>query len=210
MSPHPPHFSCIIHRLIDTRLKDDSLWETMHLCIHCQWKMWCPCFFWRLYVEEWNKQQGGSSESYNTGQRERGKQSTIGSNFVRFLFKILHQSFWWRGWWPPLSSYDLDETSHVTFATLCSHCIVNLCVRDILFYLIRSKPEPTTARLPCPLLCIHPVFSAGREQMGPTLMVLVSWPCMVKSGQHADAPTFASETQCFWLWACKLAKKRQT
>lgn len=41
-----------------------------------------------------NKQQGGSSESDNTGRREGGTQSTIGSNFVRFLFKILHQSFW--------------------------------------------------------------------------------------------------------------------
>lgn len=117
-----------------------------------------PLFLLKASCGGVNKQQGGSSESYNTGRREGGKQSTIGSNFVRILFKILHQSFWWRGWWPPLSSYDLDETSHVTFTTLCSHCIVNLCVCDILFYLIRPKPEPTTARLPCPLLCIHPVF----------------------------------------------------
>lgn len=50
--------SCIIHRLIDTRLKDESSWETMRLCIHCQWKMRCPCFIWRLHVEEWTSSKG--------------------------------------------------------------------------------------------------------------------------------------------------------
>lgn len=52
-----------------------------------------PLFLLKTLCRGVSKQQGRSSESFNTGQREGGKQST-GSNFVRFLFKILHQSFW--------------------------------------------------------------------------------------------------------------------
>ena len=97
MSPHPPHFSsisCIIHRLIDTRLKDDFFVGNNAFVLPLPMEDVMPLFLLKASCGGVNKQQGGASESYNTGRREGGKQSTIGSNFVRILFKILHQSFW--------------------------------------------------------------------------------------------------------------------